>query len=294
MKRLVIISLLFIVLTPLFSVHSYEEEIQAWRKTRLEKLTADGGWVTLAGLFWLRQGENKFGSSPQNHLIANYPEFPETIGVFTVANGSVTFTSHSGVTVFCNSEPVSSLELVSDQDGKPSVLNHKSFSWFLIKRGELLGIRMKWASHPNRERLTMIPCYPISTDWRIKARFIPYETPKKMMVSSVIGTQSEEECPGEIQLTIKNQAIVFYPTGQRDSLSLIFGDAGNGKESYSGGRFLPLGKPDDKNELLLDFNLAYNPPCVFTPFATCPIPVPENIIDLVIEAGEKMVHLFDH
>jgi len=294
MKRPLTVCVLLILWASFCVAQTSEEEINVWRKNRLEKLTAEDGWVTLAGLFWLREGENSFGRSPENHLIANYAEFPEKVGAFISSKGSVTFTARPETDVLCNHKPVTSIQLVSDQDGKPTILQYKTFSWYLIKRGELLGIRMKWSEHPNRKRLLEIPAYPISAKWRIKGRYIPYSTPKKLMIPSVIGTESEEDCPGEIHLTLNNHPIVLYPTGSRDSLSLIFSDASNGKETYAGGRFLPLPRPDESNEIILDFNKAYNPPCVFTPFATCPIPIPENNIELPIESGEKMVHLFVH
>lgn len=294
MKLLPLLLLCLACLPANAPAQAYEQEIISWRKARLERLVGEDGWVTLAGLFWLTEGENSFGKAPQNKLIANYADLPDQIGVFIVRNGTVTFKAHPGTTVYCQQQPVDSLSMISDQEEHPTVIRYQSFSWLLIKRGERFGIRMKWSEHPNRKALKAIPAYPVSEAWRIQARFFPYATPRKVWVPSVIGIDSPEECPGEIRLQIGQRQITFYPTGSRDSLSLIFGDASNGRDTYSGGRFLPLDKPDENNGLLIDFNLAYNPPCVFTPFATCPMPTQENIIDLAIEAGEKMVDLFAH
>lgn len=287
------LALFLCCLTPA-GAETYEEEINAWRKNRLERLTADDGWVTLAGLFWLREGENRFGRSPSNNLVANYPGFPDQAGVFSVAGTEVRFRAHGQADIRCQGQPVSELRLTSDLDGPPTVLHFQAFSWHLIQRGEKLGIRMKWSDHPNRKRLTRIPSFPVSTEWRVTGRFYPYKTPKKLMIPSVIGIDNAEECPGEIRLRVKGHEVIFYPTGNRDSLTLLFGDAGNGGESYSGGRFLPLEAPDREGNIVVDFNRAYNPPCVFTPYATCPIPIMENILPFPVEAGEKNLELFSH
>lgn len=294
MKRYFIPCLLMFFSTVLVFAQNHEEEIRSWQKKRLQSLTAEEGWVTLAGLFWLEGGENSFGKSADNRLIANYPGLPDYIGVFSVEHHRVSFSAQPGIEVNCDGKPISRIEMTSDQDGKATVLRYKAFSWYVIKRGDRLGVRMKWSDHPNRKKLTHIPSYPISDTWRIKARYIAYDTARTLSIPTVIGIDSEEECPGEIHLRINGQAIVLYPTGTRDSLGLMFGDATNGRETYSAGRFLPLPKPDESNEMILDFNLAYNPPCVFTPFATCPMPIPENIIGIPVEAGEKMVDLFPH
>jgi len=214
--------------------------------------------------------------------------------VFEVSADRVVFRAQPGVEVFREDKTVDSLELVSDLKGRPTLLRTGAFSWHLIQRSELLGVRLKWADHPNRSKQKEIPAFPIDPAWRMEADFRPYEQPRKLLITSIVGTASEEECPGEIHLTIKGEKIVLYPTGSRDSLSLLFGDASNGRESYIGGRFLPLGRPDEKNEIVVDFNLAYSPPCAFTPFATCPMVLPENIIPLAVTAGEKEAGLFDH
>jgi uncharacterized protein (DUF1684 family) len=271
-----------------------DQDLLKWREKRLASLTSEEGWVTLAGLYWLTEGDNSFGRSPENKLIANYPAFPERAGTFRRRGETVEFIAQTGVTITRDGEPVTATILRDDREGKPTLLRFLTFSWHLIVRGDRLGVRMKWSQHPNRGKLTALPAYPSSPDWRIKARFKPYDIPKKMMIPSVIGTQSEEDCPGEIHLTIRGTDLVLYPTGTREAMSLIFGDATNGHETYAGGRFLPLPGPDEQNEMIIDFNYAYNPPCVFTPFATCPVPVSENILSVGIEAGEKMVELFPH
>ncbi len=293
MRKPIVFFLLFFLALSIFP-RNYEEEILAWRKNRLARLTAADGWVTLAGLFWLQPGENSLGSGSENGLRVHNTEFPEKAGVFEVGDGRVLFRAQAGVEVFCEEKKIDSLELVSDLKGRPTLLRSGAFSWHLIQRGELLGVRLRWADHPNRVKLKEIPAFPVDPAWRIKARFLPYEKPKKVLVPSVIGTSSEEECPGEIHLEIKGEAVILYPTGSRESLGLLFGDAGNGRESYIGGRFLPLGKPNEKNEIILDFNLAYSPPCAFTPFATCPMVLPENILPLPVTAGEKEAGPFEH
>lgn len=294
MHRIIIIALIAMLFgSPIYSQQE-EQDLLKWRQKRLTSLTSDEGWVTLAGLFWLKEGENSFGSSPENNLIANYPDFPAKAGVFLRRGEKVEFLTEAGVTITHDKNPVTRMILTDDREGRQTILRCKGFSWYLLLRGDRLGIRMKWNEHPNRHKLTGLPAYTFSADWRIKGRFIPYAQPKTLTIASVIGTQSEEACPGEIHLTIKGQKIILYPTGTRDEMSLMFGDATNGKETYDGGRFLPLSAPDDQNEMIVDFNYAYNPPCVFTPFATCPVPVTENILSVGIEAGEKMVELFPH
>ncbi len=294
MKSLFVLFISCIFCISALDAQTYEEEINRWRKTRLERLTAEDGWVTLAGLFWLADGENSFGRSPKNNLVANYPDFPEKAGIFIVKGAEVKFKVHQGIVITCENHPISEIKLTSDLEGTPTVLQYGTFSWYLIRRGERIGIRMKWSEHPNRKKLIGIPSYPVSDEWRVKGRFTPYETPKKLMIPTVIGIDSAEECPGEIHLSVKGHEIVLYPTGNRESMALMFGDAGNGGDTYAGGRFLPLESPDKEGNIIIDFNRAYNPPCVFTPYATCPIPIEENILPFPVEAGEKTVELFPH
>ncbi len=166
-----------------------------------------------------------------------------------------------------------------------------SFGWFIIKRGDQYGIRLRDYNHPRIRSLNQIPCYPVSLSWRIEAKFHPFRADSIFNVPTMIGGTEEYRCPGKLVFTVGKVKTALYPFQTDDGFFIIFGDLTSGKETYASGRFLSTGKPDKHNRLIVDFNKAYNPPCAFSPYATCPLPPPQNRLKVEITAGEKAVHL---
>jgi uncharacterized protein (DUF1684 family) len=265
----------------------HEAEIRAWQQKRIANLTSEDGWLTLVGLHWLKEGPNTFGSSTDNALV--FPAgTPARIGTFTQKGGKVTLSLHKGVSLTRGGQPFTGGQLRSDADGQPDMLALGKLRFYLIRRGERFGIRVKDTESEARKKFHGIPTYPVSTAWRIEGRFEPAPTPRKTAVPTVLGTVEEMTSPGTIVFTVKGKEYRLEPMQEpgSDQFFIIFADQTNRTETYGAGRFLYAAPPKD-GKVVLDFNRAYNPPCAFSPYATCPLPPPQNRLKLRVEAGEK-------
>ncbi len=257
-------------------------EVEAWREGRYAALRCDIGWLTLAGLGWLKPGVNRVGSDPTADVVL--PGGPPTAGTVTVAGDGVVADGefqHDG-------RGASGLRLVSDQEGEATLMELGSLRICLVERGSRLALRTWDLDAPGRRSFSGIDHWPIDLAWRLEARFEP--TPdRSIAVPDVLGTADEEPSPGDVVFVVAGVAyrLQALPGGSGE-LWLVFADATNGHETYGGGRFLYTSAPDADGSVVVDFNRAYNPPCVFSPYATCPLPWPANRLALRIEAGERM------
>lgn len=264
----------------------YIKEIEDWDKRRVERLREENGWLNLAGLFWLKEGENKLGSARDNDII--FPSGPDNIGVMILKDSVVTVKINPEVSVTKNGSPVSEMILSDDLSSNPTILQTGSLRWNVIKRTKGIGIRLRDLNAELVKNFTGIERFPVHEEWKIEASFEVYNPPKKILIPDIVGTVDEELCPGAVVFNKdgKEFRLDAIESGQR--LFLIFADETSGVETYGAGRFLYVDKADSTGKITLDFNKAYNPPCVFTKFATCPLPPKENYLKLRIEAGEKM------
>jgi uncharacterized protein len=267
---------------------AYLQEIEALRKDRNEGLKQEDGWFALVGLFWLEPGENRFGSGPDNRVILPEGRSPAFAGTLIREGDAVKVRVAPGVTVTSGGKPVTEAAVTSDAQGKPTVLELGSLSFFVIQRGDKVGVRVKDSKSPALAAFHGLDFYPIQPDWKVDARFEPYNPPKTVPVPNVLGQVSEIPSPGAVVFdwqgkTYRIDALEGSPEG---GLFLLFGDKTNGKETYGAGRFLDTDPPKD-GKVVVDFNTAYNPPCAFTAFATCPLPPAQNKLAVAIEAGEK-------
>ncbi len=267
---------------------SYINSIKQWRETRAANLKKENGWLNLTGLFWLSEGENSFGSDPSNKIIFPKEDAPAFIGSFNLKDGIVSAKIYKGVNVTLNGKPVLETNLISDTADNPTVLAFNSLRWFLIKRGDKFGIRLRNLNAPLVKKFKGIDSYPINDDWRIKASYELYDPPKIISVPSIIGTVDEDTVPGALAFQLNGKEYKLDPIEEGNQFFIIFADETNGDETYGAGRFLYTSKPDSAGEVILDFNKAYNPPCAFTKYATCPLPPEQNYLHLKITAGEKV------
>jgi len=261
----------------------HEASVEAWRRERYRRLRQDVGWLTLAGLAWLKDGANAVGSDAGNDVVL--PGGPATAGTVTVADGGV---AADGAFVHDGS-PARALPLRTDAGGEPTMLELGPLRLCVIERGGRLAVRTWDTEAPQRREFDGIDHWPVDPAWRLDARFEP--TPgRRLPVPDVLGIGEEQESPGDVAFeadgaTHRLQALSGGPSGE---LWLVFGDLTNGRETYPGGRFVYTDAPDTERRVVVDFNRAYNPPCVFSPYATCPLPWPHNRLPIRIEAGEKM------
>ncbi len=272
---------------------AYGKEILDWQKTRLARLTKDDGWLTLCGLFWLREGENTFGSDSTNSIVFPRGKTPGKAGSIWLEHGALRMQARPGAEVRYRDTAVTSMALQSDGEGAsdPTILTIGPIRFYVIKRGEQLGVRVKDKENPARVNFKGLDYFTVDPKWRFEARFEPYRPPKILEIATMIGTTEKDSSPGALVFEMEGKTYRIDPvieTGNENQLFIMFGDETSGKETYGNGRQLYTSLPDSTGHVILDFNKAYNWPCVFTVFATCPIPPRQNRLPLRVEAGEKM------
>jgi uncharacterized protein (DUF1684 family) len=237
---------------------TYSEEIRGWQTNRATRLKAEDGWLSLVGLHWLREGTNTI----------------EDLGTFTLSNGKVTLGP-------------SDLRTDADENG-PTVVTRGSTRFYAIKRSDRYGIRVKDANAETRVHFRGLDYYPIDPKWRVAARFEKYNPPKKIPITDITGTTSDQPVPGALVFTVDGREYRLDPIleGEED-LFIIFKDETSRDTTYPAGRYLYAKLPGPDGRVIVDFNKAYNPPCAFTPYATCPLPPQQNRMTLRVEAGEQ-------
>ena len=263
----------------------HRAQVEAWRAGRDERLRSPTGWLTLVGLFWLTPGENHVGAHPSNQVILHGHEVPPRVGSMWLEDGRVRFVPHEGVDL-----PETALQ--DDKEGKPTVLELGTLRFHTICRGERFGVRVRDTAAPTLQEFSGVDSYPVDPSWRVQARLEPAPADASIEIADVTGAVNSDTTPGSV--VFEREGVTWSLAaleGEEDgSLWLIFGDATNGTETYGAGRFLYTEPPADDGSVIVDFNVAYNPPCVFSPYATCPLPPPQNRLALRIEAGEKDWH----
>jgi len=265
---------------------THREEVDTWHAGRVERLHNPDGWLTLVGLYRLDEGANSFGSADDNLLV--FPaSAPAHAGTIHVADGQATLEVADGVTITVDGEAPPTGPLGKDVDETTHVLEMGSYRFYVIERnGELL-LRVRDHESPVLEEFTGVDRFPVDRKWRVIARVVPYEEPKPVSIPNVLGTTSVEMVPAALMFQLEGREFRLDPIDSGDDYWLIFSDNTNGPETYGGGRFLYSEEKRDDGTVVIDFNKAYNPPCIFTPYATCPLPPEGNHLDLDLRAGEK-------
>ena len=265
----------------------YEEAIQKERQEREDRFkNSERGWLGLVGLFWLRDGENKIGSDPTNDIILPSVA-PRYIGIVQYNNGVVTFRAARGVPVYCNGKQTTLKTLVADIYEDADFLQIGDLTFVLLERADRHLIRV-WNKHSDtRKNFTGFKQYPVNPDYCVEAKYTAYETPKLVSIQDVIEIYHEVPVQGFVTFKMHGEEHRLEAmVDEDDYMRLDFRDETNGDTTYIGGRFLVAEMPK-KGKVTVDFNQAYNPPCAYTDFATCPLPPPENRLPIRIEAGEK-------
>jgi hypothetical protein len=265
----------------------YKAEIEKYRKDRVAELTAPNGWLAVRGLFWLHQGANPAGSDAAAEVKLP-PRAPRQAGVFTLQDKSVTFTAAPGAGVTAAGKAVE-IFTFDPRKGEQSAISVSGVTLFVIRRSDKIGLRMLDPESDTRRHFTGLSYFPLDPAFRFKAKFVPYDTPKTVPVPNVLGQLVPMESPGHVEFSIGGKPYSLapvYETSKHEDLFFIFRDLTSRSETYEAGRFLHAPLPVN-GVVDLDFNRAYNPPCAFTEFATCPLPVKENQLQVRIPAGER-------
>ena len=263
----------------------YIDSVQAWQTHRNAGLRSPDSWLTLVGLFWLRPGENQIGSSDSNDLVLPKTSAPARLGrVRLVANKTV-FRNEAGPLVTVNGKPVKSPVTLSYDEEKPDVVKAGTISFFVIKRLDKFAIRAKDSDSPVLKNFHGMDFFAIDPKLHFPdAKLI--SDPKKIPILNVVGQTEMQDSPGVVQFSYAGQTYHLRPVYEGKTLFFLFKDLTNKTETYQAGRMLNAPLPVD-GRVNLDFNRSYNPPCTFTPYATCSLPPKDNILPFAITAGEK-------
>ncbi len=264
----------------------YVKETETWRGEHEAELRSADGWLTVAGLFWLKDGANTVGAGA-NFDVRLTDNFTQgKFGEINFQNGAATLKIEPNIEALSDGKSVAEINLISDENGKPTVVETGSQMFYLIKRENRFGVRLK--DKNSRERLDFkgLHWFPIDKNYRVEAKFEAFKEPQEILIPNVLGGTFKMKSPGVLKFKLNGKTYSLQPVEEGDKLFIIFRDATSRAETYGGGRFLYADKPAN-GKVVLDFNRAENPPCAFTTFATCPLPPPQNRLSLEIKAGEK-------
>lgn len=266
---------------------AYQQQIESWRRERVAHLTAPNGWLSLVALDWLKDGANTIGSAKGNDIML--AKAPPHLGTITLGHGKVNIVldAKSGATI--DGAQRASAELLDDSHEHPTLVAFGSVNFYLVQRGDKFGLRVKDSDAPSRTDFLGIDYFPIDPSWRIEAKWEAYNPPHQEEEANIIGQVDKVTIPGAATFDRNGKTYRVEPMIENPGdtvLFLVFADKTSGKETYGAARFLYADPPKD-GKIILDFNKAYNPPCAFTPYATCPLPTAGNRLRMRVTAGEK-------
>ena len=283
------LAILFLACAATADSFAYRQSIEKWRHDYEAQLTSENGWLTVSGLFWLHEGENHFGSDPLNDIVLPVSAPPQ-VGTFDFHAGKTTVHVHPGVTATINGKPVESADLRPDNSQDRLVLG--DLTLFVHASGDRFALRLKDKHSPLLKSFTGLDWFPVDDSFNLSARFIPYDSPKQFDSQNVLGDPIKLDIIGYVLFTLHGQEYRLEAEANRDgSLFIVFRDLTSGKLTYPASRFLDTEAPKDGpngKTVQLDFNKAYNPPCAYNPYTTCPVPLPANRLRVEIPAGEKL------
>ncbi len=289
-------------------VAAHRADIDDWHARRVGELEAPDSWLALIGLHWLPQGESTVGGAADNDVVLPADKAAPRLGRVVVDGTDVRWITEPGVTITQGVDSTLSLsaatgprppdvsrdpavrEAVLTEDigsGKSVVLRHGPLNWITVRRGDRVALRVRDNQDETYSAFQGIERYLVDPEWRVTARWVPQE--KTVAVPNVLGTVAEAQSPARLEFWVDGQPHALDLTGDADDerFMIVFADSTSGRETYGGGRYVWVGRPDADGRVAIDFNLAYNPPCVWSEFATCPLPSRDNRLVLAVTAGEK-------
>lgn len=267
----------------------HRQAIEAWRASRHERLERPDGWLTLVGLEWLNEGENRVGSAVDNDI--RLTGGAAYWGSVFLQDDQLSFTVATGEDVKVNGETVAHSELIPDSRGQPTVVSNQTLSFYVIFRGSY-GLRVKDSQAKALQTFRGVDSYPIDDAWQINGRFSQAAEGTVIEIANVLGQVSDSSVLGtfEFEMNGKTHSLLGLGSAESESLWFIFADRTSGRDTYGAGRFLYSDGMPENGRLTVDFNKSYNPPCAFNPYSTCPLPPQRNRMDLKVTAGEKDFH----
>ena len=268
---------------------AYRQSFEKWQAELVSDLKQN--WIPLAGLFWLKPGANRFGADPNLEIVLPKGSAPPQAGVFELQGWEVTVRLEPGVQASVGGVPLTTAKLQPDTAGKATVIELGHLRLHVIKRGEheeRVGIRVKDLESPALGRFKGLDFYPLDLAYRVTATWVPSDGKRTVAIPTVLGDVVPTPVPGEVRFKINGQDLRLTALGgdAEHGLFFVFSDPTAKSDTYPAGRFLDT-DPVKDGKVVLDFNRAYNPPCAFTPYATCPLAPRENRVAAAIPAGER-------
>jgi uncharacterized protein (DUF1684 family) len=269
---------------------AYATETAEWRVKRFDAIAGADGWSTVAGLFWLDSARFTIGSDSSSTILLPADHTPPSLGTLLRRDSAFTFVAARGAVVLVDSTRIDSVTIANDKGARPTVLRNGSMTYHLIERGGRFALRVKDSAYVLRTDFKGLEYFPLDTSMRVLARLVPHATPRTLRILNVIGQTDEYRSPGTLEFTIGGtpyRITAAYEGRDTTQYFLIFRDETSRTTTYPAGRFMYATPVDASGYTVLDFNRAYNPPCAFTPYATCPLPPAANVLPVMLTAGEK-------
>ncbi len=264
----------------------YRREVEQWRVDHQKKLAKDYGWLTVVGLDWLKEGDNRVGADPSSEVPLPPGSAPQRVAVISYHAGKAVLHPVRGVALTLNGKPAGEATLREDDD----VIGINHLQFYLIRRGDRAGIRLKDNESEARRHFAGLSWYPVDRNWLVEAKFTAWDKPHYLVFHNTIGQEEKESSPGFVTFKKDGQEYRLEPMLDDGDLFFVMRDQTSGKTTYGASRFLYVKAPPNGTKtatVWLDFNKAENPPCAFTDYATCPLPPPQNRLMVAIAAGEK-------
>jgi uncharacterized protein len=269
---------------------TYRQSVEKWRQDYLASLTSDSGWLTVSGLFWLKEGDNRIGSAKDNNIVLP-ASAPASVGVITFHAGQTTMHVNPGIPVTLNGLSVQTTQLRPDVPGERLLLGDLTI--YVHLSGDRYALRVKDKNAPLRKNFKRLNWFPIDEAYAVTGTYATYESPRELDSQNVLGDAIKLKITGYIDFDLKGQKLRLEAETENEgkTLFIVFRDLTSRKETYPASRFLKLEAPNpgaNGGAVDLDFNKAYNPPCAYNPYTTCPLPLPGNRLKISIPAGEKI------
>lgn len=269
-------------------VSPYNQSVEKWRQDYETKLKADDGWLTVSALLWLHEGENRFGSAPDNAIVLPYSYVPATAGHFDLHAGKTVVHVNPGVPITLGGKPVESMEL--RPDSRQDRLAIGDLVFFVHASGNRFAIRVKDKNSKLRQEFKVLHWFPVNEAYRFKGHFVAYPKPREVEIENILGDRGPSYLVGYVTFSLGGKEYrLDAEENSAGGLSITFRDLTSKTDTYQAARFIDTDPPKD-GSVELDFNKAYNPPCAYNPYTTCPLPTPGNRLQVEIPAGEKRYH----
>jgi uncharacterized protein len=272
---------------------AYRASVEKWRAHREASLKSDDGWLTVAGLFWLHDGFNNFGTDALDDIVLPPGSAPPQAGTFEFRAGQTILHNNKSAPLIIQGKSADGAMLRADQDPKfdekVDQVTMGALTFYVHQSGDRYAIRMQDKNSALRQEFAGLRWFPIDSSYRVEARYVQYDKPKVVQIQNMMGDSGPDSIPGFVEFDLHGQTLRLDVDIDGPELSIVFRDLTSGKETYGAARFLVADAPKD-GKAVLDFNEAYNPPCAYNPYTTCPLPTPENRLRARIAAGEMTYH----